>query len=89
MPSQYAASSLRRKQNQDSGAPDIAVNFNKLEAAALKRYRRHYKLQVQANATKDQLVTAVGSHFMKQKVDERKVIHTFLESMIAKRLKSK
>ena len=87
--SRYAASSLRRKQNQDSGAPDIAVNFNKLEAAALKRYRRHYKLQVQANATKDQLVTAVGSHFMKQKVDERKVIHTFLESMIAKRLKSK
>ena len=69
-----------------SGEGDtLHVNFHKLEAAALKRYRSHYKLQVTPNATKDQLVSAVGSHFMSQKVDERKVIHTFFQSMISRR----
>ncbi|QDZ21234.1 subunit of histone deacetylase complex [Chloropicon primus] len=85
-PSRYATtSSLRR---QDDQSPDVSVNFNKLEVAALKRYKKHYKLKVQANATKEQLVSAVGAHFVKQKVDERKVVHTFLEFMISKRVKT-
>lgn len=100
--STHSATSLRRQvmldrkmkaareaasRNGNSGS--LHVNFNKLESAALKRYKRHYKLQVTPNATKDQLVTAVGSHFMSQKVDERKVIHTFFESMIGRKLKTK
>lgn len=72
-----------------NGGSSLHVNFNKLESAALKRYKKYYKLQVTPNATKDQLVTAVGAHFMAQKVDERKVIHSFFESMIGKRLRTK
>jgi len=78
--------SVERKR-EIGGAP-LYVNFHKLEAAALRRYRRHYELQVKADATKDQLVHAVGTHFTNQKVDERKVIHTFFETMMEKRLRT-
>jgi histone deacetylase complex subunit SAP30 len=95
----HSATSLRRQVMLDRkmkasreaarNGTSLHVNFNKLESAALKRYKKHYKLEVTPNATKDQLVSAVGTHFMAQKVDERKVIHTFFESMIGKRLKTK
>ncbi len=43
------------------------INFHNLETAALKRYRRFYKLpDVGPNSSKDQLVMAVGRHFMAQ-----------------------
>ncbi len=41
------------------------INFYKLETAALKRYRRFYQLPDVGNS-KDQLVMAVGKHFMSQ-----------------------
>ncbi|KAK9908325.1 hypothetical protein WJX75_006093 [Coccomyxa subellipsoidea] len=55
------------------------INFHNLETAALKRYRRFYKLpDVGPNSSKDQLVMAVGRHFMAQTVDESKVIALFV-----------
>lgn len=43
------------------------INFHNLETAALKRYRRFYKLpDVGPNSSKEQLVMAVGRHFMAQ-----------------------
>ena len=64
---------LHERRRDGSGAA-LYVNFNKLQSSALKRYRRHYKLQVTPDATKDQLVNAVGAHFMSQKIDERKLL---------------
>ena len=41
------------------------INFHKLETDALRKYRRFYKLpDVGPNSSKDQLVAAVGRHFM-------------------------
>ncbi|KAK9811784.1 hypothetical protein WJX72_009914 [[Myrmecia] bisecta] len=57
------------------------INFNRLDTAALKRYRRFYKLgDIAPNCTKDQLVSAVGRHFMSQTVDENKVIAMFVQA---------
>ena len=53
------------------------INFYKLDTAALKRYRRFYKLPDVGNS-KEQLVMAVGKHFMSQTVDESQVIALFV-----------
>jgi len=63
------------------------VDLSKLETAALKRYRRHFKLvEVGPNSSKEQLVHAVGRHFMSQELDEAQVISGFMQA--AKRLRS-
>ena len=86
-PSRYATTTSLRSR-QDDSPQELAVNFNKLHAETLRRYKRHFKLTLHNNPTKADLVSAVGAHFMKQKVDERKVLHTFVES-ISKRVKTK
>lgn len=64
------------------------VDLSKLETAALKRYRRHFKLvEVGPNSSKEQLLGAVCRHFTKQQqLDERQVIAGFVQA--AKRLKA-
>ncbi|CAM6022725.1 unnamed protein product [Sphagnum balticum] len=63
------------------------VDLSKLETAALKRYRRHFKLvEVGPNSSKQQLLDAVGRHFMSQELDEFQVITGFMQA--AKRLKA-
>jgi hypothetical protein len=64
------------------------VDLSKLETAALRRYRRHFKLvEVGPNSSKEQLLHAVGKHFMsQQELDELQVITGFMQA--AKRLKS-
>ncbi|CAM6037490.1 unnamed protein product [Sphagnum compactum] len=63
------------------------VDLSKLETAALRRYRRHFKLvEVGPNSSKEQLLHAVGKHFMSQELDELQVITGFMQA--AKRLKS-
>jgi hypothetical protein len=62
------------------------VDLSKLETAALKRYRRHFKLvEVGPNSSKQQLLDAVGRHFMSQELDEFQVITGFMQAV--KRLK--
>lgn len=63
-----------------------SVNLSKLETAVLKRYRRHFKLvEVGPNSSKEQLVDAVGRHFMSLELDEGQVIMDFMQA--AKRLR--
>lgn len=73
-----------------SAFPDSSprVDLSKLETAALKRYRRHFKLvEVGPNSSKEQLLGAVCRHFTKQQqLDERQVIAGFVQA--AKRLKA-
>ncbi|CAK9878694.1 unnamed protein product [Sphagnum jensenii] len=68
-------------------ADPAAIDLSKLETAALKRYRRHFKLvEVGPNSSKQQLLDAVGRHFMSQELDEFQVITGFMQA--AKRLKA-
>ncbi|KAJ7558723.1 hypothetical protein O6H91_04G053000 [Diphasiastrum complanatum] len=63
------------------------VDLSKLETAALRRYRRHFKLfDVGPHSTKEQLLQAVGRHFISYQLDELQVILTFMQA--AKRLKA-
>eukprot|EP00249_Psilotum_nudum_P012409 c23768_g1_i1 orf=291-983(+) len=63
------------------------VDFNKLETAALRRYRRHFKLvEVGPNSSKERLVDAVRRHFTSVQLDELQVIAGFVQA--AKRLKA-
>ena len=43
------------------------MNLQRLDAAALRRYRRFYKLpDVGPNSTKEQLLSAISRHFSQQ-----------------------
>ena len=43
------------------------INLQRLDAAALRRYRRFYKLpDVGPNSTKEQLLAAINRHFTQQ-----------------------
>ncbi|KAG0555623.1 hypothetical protein M758_12G186500 [Ceratodon purpureus] len=58
-----------------------SVDLSKLEIAALKRYRRHFKLvEVGPNSTKEQLLRAVGRHFVSLELDEAQVIAAFMQA---------
>lgn len=58
-----------------------SVDLSKLEIAALRRYRRHFKLvEVGPNSTKEQLLRAVGRHFTSHELDEAHVIAAFMQA---------
>ncbi|XP_024361995.1 uncharacterized protein [Physcomitrium patens] len=77
---------FERRDEVDEGSSPISadlplVDLSKLEIAALKRYRRHFKLvEVGPNSTKEQLLHAVGRHFMSQELDEAQVIAAFMHA---------
>ena len=56
----------------------LTVDFCKLDMAALKRYKRHYRLKVRPNVTKGELANAVARHFASQTVDEADTISLFM-----------
>ena len=58
----------------------LTVDFCKLDMAALKRYKRHYRLKVRPNVTKGELANAVARHFASQTVDEADTISLFMYS---------
>jgi len=58
-----------------------AVDFNKLDVATLKRYKRSYKLRLRHNSTKTELVNAVSKHFASLPVNENEIIEAFLETI--------
>lgn len=72
------AVAMRRSNDRKREAGSTNINFNKLEAGSLRKYRRHYKLEIGPNASKDQLVSAVQQHFSMHTVDESNVIAAFL-----------
>ena len=58
------------------------VNFYKLDIAALRRYRRHYRLNdVGPNSSREELILSVRKHFMSTQVDEVAVIAAFMQSV--------
>lgn len=77
---------FERRDEVDEGSSPTSevlpsVDLSKLEIAALKKYRRHFKLMdVGPNSTKEQLLRAVGRHFMSQELDEAQVIAAFLQA---------
>ncbi|EFJ17425.1 hypothetical protein SELMODRAFT_36854, partial [Selaginella moellendorffii] len=57
------------------------VDLGKLDTAALRRYRRHFKLfDVGPNSSKEQLLQAVSRHFVGQQLDELQVITGFVQA---------
>ena len=56
------------------------VDFNKLDMATLKRYKKHYRLKTRQNVTKNELALAVAKHFASTHVDEAETIQLFMYS---------
>mmetsp|Transcript_37519 Transcript_37519/g.149652 ORF Transcript_37519/g.149652 Transcript_37519/m.149652 type:complete len:146 (+) Transcript_37519:876-1313(+) len=59
------------------------VNFSKLEVPALRKYRKHYKLQgLKVNPSKTELVAMVSSHFavLPTPQDEKKILTDFMSA---------
>lgn len=86
-PQRVPSSKAGKKRDAQFAAPEGAshprVNFGKLDIAALRRYRRHFKLtDVGPNSSKDQLVSAVSRHFAAQHVDEHNVISHFVATAV-------
>eukprot|EP01139_Manchomonas_bermudensis_P001625 Amastigsp_a2444_767.p3 type:complete len:107 gc:universal Amastigsp_a2444_767:588-268(-) len=54
------------------------VDFSKWDIAALKRYKKHYKLRVQHDATKSDLVAAITEHFDSLPCDEFEIMSFFV-----------
>lgn len=83
----YHATAVTPTAFSDFSVPVPKVDLSKLETAALKRYRRHFKLmEVGPNSSKEQLLHAVCRHFTTQQLDERQVIAGFVQA--AKRQKT-
>jgi histone deacetylase complex subunit SAP30 len=57
------------------------VDFSKLDMAALKRYKRTFKLRTRHNSTKVELIAAITKHFTTLHVNEVEIIEAFLETM--------
>eukprot|EP00123_Amoebidium_parasiticum_P001346 comp12417_c0_seq1/m.7322 comp12417_c0_seq1/g.7322 ORF comp12417_c0_seq1/g.7322 comp12417_c0_seq1/m.7322 type:complete len:171 (-) comp12417_c0_seq1:299-811(-) len=68
-----------------NGDQEINVDFSSLHIMALKRYRKHYKLNVANNSNKTELVAAIQHHFMSIPVNEGKDITSFLHFAHKKR----
>lgn len=63
------------KRNPRNLARTPKVDFNKLDAASLHRYRRLYKLADAPPTTpKEDLIPAVARHFAMQTVDEEEIL---------------
>eukprot|EP01113_Clastostelium_recurvatum_P018029 TRINITY_DN2127_c0_g1_i1.p1 TRINITY_DN2127_c0_g1~~TRINITY_DN2127_c0_g1_i1.p1 ORF type:complete len:273 (-),score=75.69 TRINITY_DN2127_c0_g1_i1:103-921(-) len=52
--------------------------INKLDVAALKRYKRHYRLKTRSNSTKAELMVAVKQHYDTMQLNEVETIELFL-----------
>ncbi|KAJ7554769.1 hypothetical protein O6H91_05G010600 [Diphasiastrum complanatum] len=82
---------MPERSTEAAGSPPSSnlpmVDLSKLDTAALKRYRRHYKLvDVGPNSSKEQLLRSVGRHFMSHQLDEVQAITGFMQAV--KRLKT-
>mmetsp|Transcript_37392 Transcript_37392/g.51909 ORF Transcript_37392/g.51909 Transcript_37392/m.51909 type:complete len:229 (+) Transcript_37392:318-1004(+) len=69
---------VRRAMDRPQGKVESNINFDQLEAGSLRKYRRHFKLAIGPNASKDQLVSAVQHHFSEHTVDESNVLAGFI-----------
>lgn len=68
----------KKKARVGSASDGTHANIAKLNVSSLRKYRRHYKLNIAKDCSKDELVGAVRKHFAKTKVNESEVISNFL-----------
>ena len=54
------------------------MDLGKLDLAALKRYKRHYRVRTKHNSTKAELVQAITRHFASQPVMDMDSISFFI-----------
>ena len=60
----------------------VAPDFSRLDVAALKKYKREYKLKTRHNSTKAELVIAVSKHFTTFSIsNEAEIIEAFIETV--------
>jgi len=57
--------------------PKTVVDLSKLRKSSLKRYRRHFKLEVKSNPSKAELLAVVVAHFSQMPVREAEVMSMF------------
>lgn len=54
------------------------VDFSKLDATSLQKYRKHFKIgDLPASSSKEDLVSAISRHFASTAVDEEEILYTF------------
>eukprot|EP01133_Synstelium_polycarpum_P007025 gene7025-8167_t len=58
--------------------PQTKDIIQRLDVSALKRYKKHYRLKTKHNSTKDELASAVRSHFDGLPVNEGEIIESFM-----------
>eukprot|EP01132_Coremiostelium_polycephalum_P009721 gene9721-11937_t len=67
------------KRNDDDESNILSKDIiQKLDVAALKRYKKHYRLKTKHNSTKAELASAVRVHFDGLPVNEYEIIEHFM-----------
>jgi len=64
-------------QNSSATGSKTVVDLSKLRKSSLKRYRRHFKLEVKSNPSKAELLAVVVAHFSQMPVREAEVMSMF------------
>ncbi|EGC34383.1 hypothetical protein DICPUDRAFT_153440 [Dictyostelium purpureum] len=67
----------RREDEGDAIVPSKDV-IQRLDVAALKRYKKHYRLKTKHNSSKAELASIVRSHFDGLPVNEGEIIENFM-----------
>lgn len=74
-------SDQRRISSRHAAVAGPRINLQCLNVGALKRYKQHYQLtDIGDSASREQMATAVGRHFMQQSVDEADTIESFVNA---------
>jgi histone deacetylase complex subunit SAP30 len=68
----------KRKDSEEENDFIPEVDFLQLQMNTLRRYKRHYKLQLKPGSNKIQLVEAVTKHFRTIRINEKKCIPLFI-----------
>ncbi|XP_065885571.1 histone deacetylase complex subunit SAP30 homolog [Dysidea avara] len=71
----------RRKDSEDEyelTSSEYQVDFSQIQLNTLRRYKRHYKLQLRPGSTKVQLIEAISNHFRTIRVSEKKIVPLFI-----------
>jgi hypothetical protein len=79
--SQAANANKRVKEDDTKKKPrkSTPVDFAKLEMASLLKYKRHFKLPVRPNASKNELISAARKHFLNHpRLKDFDVLSSFL-----------
>eukprot|EP00123_Amoebidium_parasiticum_P014672 comp22592_c0_seq1/m.34613 comp22592_c0_seq1/g.34613 ORF comp22592_c0_seq1/g.34613 comp22592_c0_seq1/m.34613 type:complete len:158 (-) comp22592_c0_seq1:468-941(-) len=77
----------KKRKAEEGGDEEIQVDFTTLHIQTLKRYKRHYKLNLANNVGKAELASAINRHFASLPVNEGRDVSAFLAHAHKRRLK--